>query len=50
MRKDGFPPIPAERGRNPPTGGMVPGGVTVGSAMEAASPREFTAGAKVSTK
>ena len=43
MRKDGFPPIPAERGKNPAM--LVPGG----AAIDAASPREFTAGAKVST-
>ena len=39
-RNDGRPPIPAERGRKPFTTRPGPGSV------DAASPREFTAGAK----
>ena len=42
-RNDGRPPMPADRGRKPFTTRPGPGSV------DAASPREFTAGAKAST-
>ena len=42
-KNDGRPPIPAVRGRNPLTVRPGPGSI------DAASPREFTAGAKPST-
>ena len=41
-RNDAFPPIPTERGRNPFTNRPF-------ELVDATSPREFTAGAKVST-